>query len=433
MKLLIALKRFLRSPRVIVGEIVAIAVAGVLGAAIPQAGTASVAQLSRLRGSGPLVTALVEALALDHVFRSIWFLAITVLAAASLSIVVIEQVRRLCVLWTQTLTDAHFQGAPYRRDFERPARTVAGLWAETPRVEVQTRNKLGLAGSPVFHLGLLFVVVAGALRALFAAEGAVDLIEGETLPPTPEAWAAQWPGIWASPVRLDFAVTLDAVRATRYHSGDLRELAVRLSLQGTGGVEKAEVAVNRGLRAPGGRLYLGSDFGPAAVIEWQKDGVPPTQEAVLMVDQGQGAYAASSSEANGLQAHLRTQVDNAGNPPSKVEVRVMGGNALLHAGETLVGDTVSLPSVGKLVVLGLPFWARLRGSRDPSLGLAYAGFVLVNAGAAIMFMVVKVDTCVTVMPLGDRERVFVALKSQRFAPLYSERFERFVGEQGGAT
>jgi hypothetical protein len=96
-----------------------------------------------------------------------------------------------------------------------------------------------------------------------------------------------------------------------------------------------------------------------------------------------------------------------------------------------VGEAVSLPGGYVLKLSGAPFWARLRGSRDPALWLAYAGFTLTLIGAAIIFTIVKVDTCVTVTPAGERERVLVALRSQRFAPLFEERFQRLVREQGG--
>jgi hypothetical protein len=42
---------------------------------------------------------------------------------------------------------------------------------------------------------------------------------------------------------------------------------------------------------------------------------------------------------------------------------------------------------------------------------------------------VKLDFCVIVTPLGEREKVFLALKPQRFVPLFQERFEDFVREQ----
>jgi hypothetical protein len=71
-------------------------------------------------------------------------------------------------------------------------------------------------------------------------------------------------------------------------------------------------------------------------------------------------------------------------------------------------------------------WIRLRGSRDSAMWLAYLGFALAVIGATMIFTLVKVDACVIISPAGDRERVFVALRPQRFAPLFEERFQRLV-------
>jgi hypothetical protein len=124
-------------------------------------------------------------------------------------------------------------------------------------------------------------------------------------------------------------------------------------------------------------------------------------------------------------------MDGAGGHLGSVEVRVMKGSVLLFAGDAQPGDTLSLPAGQRLTLHGTPLWARLQGSHDPALWLAYAGFALVILGAALIFAMVKVDGCLVVTPIGDREHVFVALVPQRFAPLFQERFQRLVQEQGG--
>ena len=393
------LKQILRSPTVIVGEIAAIALAGVLGATVP-----------------PL-----------HVFSSAWFLAVTLLTAASLGVVVVEQVRRLRIMWSQRLTADHFEGAPFRAEFERLARLAPADAGS--RIRVWTEMRAGLAGSAVLHTGLLLVIVAGALRTLFATDAVVDLVEGETLAPTSGSWAAQWPGMLAQPFRLDVPVTLNSVRASRYDTGDLRDLRVRLAFQRKEGIQDAEIAVNRDVKTAGGRLFPSADFGPAALVEWQKSGIPATREAALLAGSGKGTFEGSSAGPDGLRAHLRAQVDSVGNHPASVDVRVMKDRALLFTGDVRPGETIAVLGGVKLTLHGTPFWARLRGSRDPALGLVYLGFALVLAGVVLVFTVVKVDVCVAITPAGDRERVFVAIKPQRFEPLFRERFERLVREQ----
>ena len=425
----LALRRFLRSPLVIVGEIVAIAIATGLGASLPQAGSATVESLARLREGGEMQSMLVRAFALDDLFHSRWFLGLTLMATASLWIVILEQVRRLRVGWTQRMTPAHFSSAPLRAQFERPAR---GGGTE-PLVNVWAEKRFGLTGSVMLHVGLMLVIVAGACRALFGTEAVVDLVEGETLPPTAAAWAGQFSGILGQPFRLNSPVTMNTVKSAHYKDGDLRELQVEVSVEGAAGAEKSQLAVNHDLKVGGGRLFLGSDFGPAALLEWEKPGVETKREAALLAGVGKGRYEGISGGPEGMRVFVRAEVGAEGQHPSLVELRVMKDGALLFTGDARVGQSALLPGGVRLALRGTPFWARLRGSRDSALWLAYAGFTLIMAGSVIIFTLIKLDGCLVITPLGATERVFLAMKPQRFAPLFAERFQRMVEEEGGSV
>ena len=70
----------------IIAELGVLAIAVAFGAALPQAGNASGTELARLHDGGLFVASLVKVFALDHIFSSGWFLAITATAAISLAI-----------------------------------------------------------------------------------------------------------------------------------------------------------------------------------------------------------------------------------------------------------------------------------------------------------------------------------------------------------
>ena len=385
-----AIKRFLRKPAVILGELAAIALVGALGAAMKE----------------------------WQVFSSVWFLTVTALTTVSLSFVILEQFRRLRAGWRLVPAEAHFQNAPFRAEIERPAT------AANPSARIWSERRLGLAGSLVFHSGLLLLILAGVLRALFATDAATDLIETETLAPQAAAWAEQFPGVIARPFSLDREITLREVKSTSYAGGDLQSLSLRLAVDGA----EKEVQVNQELRLGGNRIFSAHEFGPAALVEWRQNG-DVQRRRVLLVDAGRGDFAGRLDAGPTLCAYFRSYIGQAGHRPDSVEVRVMKGGALLAAGTVPVGAALALPGGGNITLRGLPFWARLRGSRDSALWLAYAGMILVMAGAAMLFCLIKLDLCVIITPLGDREKVFVALKPQRFAPLFRERFEKFVLEQ----
>ena len=420
------MKRFLRRPAVIVAEIFVITAACTLGASLAQAGRSPAAEVARLREHGTLITALVRGLALDHVFTSLWFLLALTFATASLSIVVAEQIRRLRVAWGQAPTEAQFRNAPFRREFTRPASTDAAS-----ATHIRTQGRLGLAGSPLFHTGLLCVILAGALQALFGVQAVVDVYEGEILPATTEAWGAQWPGPLGRPFRLDEPLTLLSVASTRYETGDLMNLRLKLAEQGPGGGQIREMGINDELPVSRGRLYAEAQHGPAALVEWTAPSSAPIGSAVLLEKKETAAFGAYTQGPGALRARIRVPMPADGQRPDHAEVRILDGTSTLTEGSLKSGEALPLPGGGRLKLHGLPYWARLHGNHDPAIGLAYLGFILALLGAALTYGVTRVDEWVVVIPEGDRERVVVALRPHRFAPLFQERFEHLVRDHGG--
>ncbi len=416
------LKRFFRSPATIVGELCFITLASVVGASLPQAATASASDIARLRQHGPFISALVDNLALDRVFQSPLFLLGLGMATVSLCIVVLEQIRRLRAAWSQPLAETHFKSVALQTEFLRPAQGGTS----TATTVIRSTGRLGLAGSPLFHSGLLLVVIAATLRALFGVEAAVDLLEGEILPPAAAAWVAQWPGPLAKPFQLDAPLTLERVNMTRYDSGELKELGVQFSLPDSG---THQLGINREFQASQGRLYVNSDVGPAALVVWSDGSAELRREALLLAREGPGSFSGRTTGALALQA--RVQLSPAEPRPSSVELRVTQDATLLYVGRVAVGGTVSLPGGQSLRLDGLPFWARLHGSRDPGLGLVYAGFLLGLLGATLTYTVTRVDELVQITPEDGEERVRIALRPLRFAPLFQDRFERLVRAHGG--
>ncbi|WP_243285867.1 cytochrome c biogenesis protein ResB [Geothrix terrae] len=417
-------RRFLRRPAVIVAEILVITAACALGASLPQAGRSPAAQVASLRSHGAFASVLVERLSLDHVFTSGWFLGALAFATASLVIVVVEQTRRLRATWSQVPTEAHFRNAPFRLEFTRPGQGPASR-------SVRSRGRLGLAGSPLFHTGLLAVILAGALGALFSVQAVVDLFEGETLPPTVEAWGLQQPGPLASPFRLDSSLRLVSVEPTRYQGGDLMGLRLKVAEGAAEGGPIRDLSINQDLRVSRGRLYADSLFGPAALVVWDGASNPDSRTAVLLERKEPQAFGAYAPGPGSLRARIRVPMPAGGSRPNHAEVRILQGEFRVAEADLRPGEALALPGGGTFRLHGLPYWARLHGSHDPAIGLAYAGFIVALAGAALTYGVTRVDELVSVTPEDGRERVVVALKPHRFAPLFQERFAQLVREHGG--
>ena len=412
----LGLKRLLRSPRLIVGEIGAIAAAGVLMTVVPQA--ADRLAIRRFALEHPGWSPLVRALSLDHVLESWWFVAVLVLAGASLSIVLVEQARRVARQWREPVGPASFRSAPYRLEFDRTPADADG----TARATIRTTGRVGLLGSPLFHLGLMLVLVAGVARALSYADAFAEVIEGEVLGSDASAFRDERHGPFAHAFQLPERIRLLRVEPARYASGALRAIRAQLAIGAEG--RPAEIAVNAPLELANRTLYIASIHGPAALLEME--GALDVRAALLLRDTTDTEYEARWAVPGGTKVLVRATVSQDAARPERLEVRVVRDDALLFVGSLAPGDAVPLASGERLILHGIRGWALLHGSYDPSRWPMFAGVALASLGAALMFLVVKVDTAVVITPTGAQERVVVALRSHRFAPLYQDRFDRLV-------
>lgn len=413
--------RALRAPRAVIAELLAICAGALALAVVPQ--ETDPAGHARFAEGSPRLATAARLLGLDQVLHAPWFLAAVALAACSLVLVQIDQWRRLARTWGAAPGDAGLASAPYRVSFVRPG--VGGAMRQARR-----RRRGGLLGAPVFHLGLLVVVVAALSRALLGATAVANVVEGETLEPGEAAWARQWPGWLAPRIALDRPIRLDELRLERHSSGALRSLDARV-LVGTGpGARSLDVGINAPLSVDGAQVFLSHAFGLAALVSFESSG-ETAHRAVLLRQVDGRVFEGGDALPGAVELRLRAfwQDDRTG--PSRIELRAARGGALLALGPLEPGRPVALPGAGTLRLEGVRRWVRLDASRDSALPLAFTGFLLVALGAFLMVVVVPVDEWIVTEPAPGGERVTVALRPHRFAPMYEEKFERLVRAQGG--
>ncbi len=391
---------------------------GAVSTLVPQNPTPS----ERVRWSldHPLVAPVARALRLEGIFSSWLFMGLVALAAASLAIVLVEQWSRLLREVRRRPHEGSFRAAPLRVEFERPARGTT--------TRIASRHRVGLAGSPLFHLGLMIVILAGLGRMLFGADAVVHLYEGERLEPRPEAFGAQWLGPLARPVAFEVPVVLQELFPERYPSGALKTFRARLGIESAPPREEV-VAVNTPFDLGRERLYLSGTHGCAAFVEVEWQG--KTERRIFLMDEADDReFVRSEVYPGGLVLRLRAVGGPRGERPAELEVRALRGNALVAFGSVGPGMDLAIPGGGRIAVADLRWWARFSAARDLSAWPAYVGFGVALLGAVLMFTLVPVDEAVIVRGAGEREAVTVALRPHRFAPIFRERFERLVQEEG---
>lgn len=425
--LLTRVRRLLRSPWTITAELASVALAGVAATLVDQHPTAG--ERARRLVAHPLGGRVVDLLGLDRIFTSGWFLAAVGVSAASLALVAWEQWRRGAREW-RIPDEARFRAAPFRRTFSRPARGAGR------RVRITSRGRVALLGAPLFHTGLLVVMLAGIVRMLLGADAARALHEGGRLEVGAGAFETQERGWLAGPVALPAEVRLLRLHPTYHPSGELRELAADVTVGGA--PAESRVAVNAPLQIGATRLYLTSSLGAAALVDValatsspQDPAATPGTAAALLLPEG-GDYAFAGPLPDGSELRLRAPLQpGAERPPPWVEARVLSDGVLRAAGRLQPGAALALPGGGSLTLREVRWWVRVVASRDPSTWPVYVGLAVTVLGVLLLFGVTRVDTLVVAESRGDTEEVLVALRPGAHAPAYAEAFELLVEREAG--
>jgi len=405
---------FFRRPLVIVSEVAAFAAGAALAASLPQ--QPGEEEVRRFAEGWPTLGRVTAALGLHDITASAWFLGLAALCFFSLVAVQLQQWPRLFRTWGARLEPATFGRAPYRRAV--PLEVARSVPAE-PRFRVAGRP--GLLGSPIFHLGLLVLVVAGLVRMLIFRDVVGRAYEGQRYEAAPGAFEAERGGWLSRPFALPQPLTIEEVREERYESSSLRQVSVRLSLEAQGGepATTAVAAINSPLDLGGVRIYVNNAHGLAAMLELvAPEGARPL---LVLLDERGGEWRGGVRPAGTLELRFRSNVRPR---PEALETRILADGVLLGIAELHVGAEIALGPGRTLRLQGLPYWVQLRGSHDPSKPLFFAGVVIGIAGVVLLFGFTRVETGVFV----EGGQLVVALRSQRFAPLYAERFEALCKE-----
>jgi cytochrome c biogenesis protein ResB len=409
------IRRFLRSPRTITGEVIGLALAGAALASVPQA-TSPLAAV-RFRQDHPLLAPIVQTIGLDRVLHAPAVIALLAVSAASLVLVEWELVGRLRRRWTTSPSEGSFANAPYSVELERAAAAPA------PRTIIRTRGAAGHLGSPLFHAGLLCLLGAGLVRAVFGADASLQVYEGEEIPAGPEAMSARSTGFLAAPLELPVPLRLDRAEVKLHPNGAIADLAATVSV---GPEHRQEhLAINAPLVLGDSQLYLTMQTGPTALLEIESQGA--SERMAVFLTGSRLGFERVLVARDGTEVRLRTaRLLPTGALPPSVEVRLLRGTGLLYVGVLRPGEYGPMSDGGRVVLHDVRRWMDLSASRDPSAGLAFLAFAVVVVGAVLLFAVVPVETLVQTTPVPGGERVRVAMRPHRVAPLYAETFERLV-------
>jgi len=411
------LTRFLRNPKTIVAEVALLALLFVVSTIVPSVGE---------DGTAAPFARVSDALGFDHLFTSPLFLVVVALAMASLTVVLKDQLARAWRLRGGASRAAGPSGAPYRREEFFPGAFPAGA---SP-TEVRIRGAVGVWGSPLFHLGILLIVAAGILRALFGADAVVDLMAGETLLPRSDQYGRQWPGLLARPFAFPVPVRLEELHVTRYASGETRWVEGTLRLGEGPASAMVPIAVNGPVTRAFHTLYLRTTGGAAVLVD-VRHGSKGEQHAILLRETGRGAEG-TARLGDGTLLRAVSNGGGIGRIPERIDLRALRSGALAGVAPLGRNEALTLPDGTRVVVSEIVPWAQFSGRRDVATPVVYFGFLFVCMGGLLMMAVVRVESGTATETVDGGVKLTVWMRPQRFAPLFAQTFEEFWNDRVAA-
>ena len=366
-------------------------------------------RLAELRRSRPVAVFLVERLRPERVVRSPVFLALAGWIFLSTAWSVVERVRaevrrrrlRPAPVPERFRTQGALEAAApprvvlaaVREELRRRRFRLEPAGADEATV-VATRGAGGFAGSIVFHLGLLVVMVGVAVSARTRVNGEVMLVEGFPL--------ALGPGTVARATRPDALIPLVGVTAAvrdftaTYERGFMPvDFAAILEVRREGTGHPEVVRVNEGVSAEGFQLTL-HRYGFAPELEVTgadgrrlADGVailrlvPPGTEDGLPLGDGSELQLALYPDhvARGGAPATRSMYPIA----PVLAIRHLVGGKEVARGLVPRGEAATIGAL-RVSFRGLRYWADFMLARDGGLWWIAAGGALVALGLGLRFM-----------------------------------------------
>jgi cytochrome c biogenesis protein len=291
--------REFRSMRTALLLLVLVAAASILGSLFPQQ-PVSPQRVTRYFQDHPALAPVLDRLGLFDVFGSAWYMAIYLALLAALVACLVPRARAFArVLRSRPPRGGQLDRYRTRAAFDTPASPPQALEAAAAVLR-RRRYRLAIhddgaelagekgflreAGSLLFHVSLLLLLVGLAYGKGFGYRGQAAIVEGETWANARVGYDTWSPGRFFGAERLaPFQLRLDDFSNAFHDDGTPSEFASRLTALDLDGrrTQAQRVAPNRPMTVGGVRVFQ-SDYGYVPVVRVRgKDGTVLKQEEVL--------------------------------------------------------------------------------------------------------------------------------------------------------
>jgi len=411
---MLRLKRFLLSRKTVIVLICAVGISCVIGSAVPQVARKPPQFFETWKAQSPKVYYVVNALQLNQVYTSIWFLVLVALIACSLTYSIYYQSKKLVTSGRpakrnitqssfgnyyafKSVSSSDFSPGKLAREIKRifKARGYRPcLVPEGSRYFIFGKNRWGRWGSVIFHVAMLLIIVAGLCRVAFHKRGLIQLLQTDTFQGRDEDWHVKRLGVFAREFNLGFQVRLNEFAPAYWENDQVKDLVSRLTIiNDKGEVKEFSVSPGNPIHVKGTRISQTLYYGYCLGFMLQKGG----WHAPVLTDFCLDTPARKDEPFVGKMDFPATDyiLDMAFYPnlvePSfyatlpGVDLTIMEKDEERFKGRVLFGQRVRLDKA-TMTFAEFQYWTQLVFAKNYGMPFVYGGFVLGTLGAVLMFM-----------------------------------------------
>jgi len=464
-KTLDAVWKFFSSLRLTIFLLLTLAITSVIGTLLPQ----NQDPAAYRQAFGDAGYSLFSFLGLFDMYHSWWFLLLLLLLAVN---IVICSINRLSVLWNIIFTREPKFNIDSFRNIKSRIEFKVSRNSETmiPAVEAYLSRHFGYRirqdspsgivffaekwrwsrlGVYIVHLSIVLLLVGAIIGSIFGFDAYVNIPEGESTGTVRLINNGE-------PLELGFSILCNDFDVSFYNSGMPKEFRSSLSiLEGNVTILTRDILVNEPLRFRGINIFQSSygEMPPSGQSHSSPDNITlnitsKETSKTYSLKTGIGQILQIPEGLGTLQLkELRPSYDYRGN----------------DLGPTLVGTMIQKDGVQVAIILPVNFpvfdrmvqrldparsdavliavtdirndvaetldkryFTGLQVTKDPGIGVVYAGFILLLAGCAVAFFMAHQRVCIEVSPLKSKTRIAVSCRTNRGTPGMRRKAEEIM-------
>lgn len=303
------------------------------------------------------------------------------------------------------------------------------------------KNKLGVLGTPLFHVSILIIILAVVYGTTSRMEGDMKLIEGQTLSEDHANYMFINEGPFFNEAHQGFNITLQNFYANyNDETNTPRGASGKLSIEKDGQVEKTGLVYSNNLMDYEGYTFLGNVYGMAPLLIMRnQDGTVLSGSYITAQDQDEsGRYVAyfnigDTGLEGGLMVYMTTNLTSGKITESDAVqepilfLKIFEKGSEIYNGTMKLNDTVQINDKN-LGFYDIKYWSNFYIVKDRSTFFVYSGIGLIIFSLAISFFLVPKKIWIEVVQSekDNKNEIYIGGRADKFRSLYEEEIGDIV-------